>query len=159
MVAKILNIDGSITKISGGVLSTEQPENPVAPEPITPQVLEPNPLAQAAHVIENLKGEEAALAKMNELMLDEAMNWFKIGGTLLQLLENKWFGGYGSFEELCWSEFGFKKSKAYHLMAIYKTLLDTDLKWADIQKLGWSKLRLLPHQAGLPAPQAEPGGL
>ena len=52
----IHNSDGSITKISGGVLGTDQPETPVAPEPTTPQILEPYPSAQEAHAIENLKG-------------------------------------------------------------------------------------------------------
>ena len=144
MVATLIDSEGKVTEFKDGVAHVTS-QQMVAPNPEAPaqQVLGPDPLADAANVIANLKDEEVALSKMHELMLDQAMNWFQIGGTLLKIKENGWFGGYDSFGALLWSEFGFKKSKAYHLIAIYKTLLEAGLSWDEVKEFGWPKLGLI----------------
>ena len=116
-------------------------------KPPVQQVIGPDPLADAAHAIENLKDEKTALTKMHTLMLDQAMNWFQIGGTLLRMKENEWFAGHASFGEMTWSEFGFKKSKAYYLIGIYETMVEAGVTWEDVEEIGWSKLR--PPSAGV----------
>lgn len=123
---------------------------PVADQSVKPpvqQVLGPDPLADAAHAIETLDREETAFSNMHSLLLDQAMNWFLIGGTLSRMKENGWFAGHVSFGEMTWNEFGFKKSKAYHLINIHKTLLDAGLSWTEVEGLGWPKLRLICTEA------------
>ena len=139
MDTALTDSNGIATEIGGIVAHVV--DNPVKPS--VQQVLGPDPLMDAAHVIENLKCEEAAFANMHALMLDQALNWFQIGGTLLQMKENGWFADHVSFAEMTWSEFGFKKSKAYHLINIYKTLLDAGLSWNEVEELGWPKMRLI----------------
>ncbi len=107
------------------------------------EVLGPDCLSKALHQIEQLKDQKAAFEKMKMLLLAEAMNWYQLGGVLLRINEEKWFGGYDSFEEFCVNALGFRKSKAYHLIKIYKLLVESDITWQDVEELGWSKLRLI----------------
>lgn len=132
---------GITTEFQDGVahVMDELVKNPAMAQ----QVIEPDPLTDAAHFIENLKDEEAALSNMNALLLDQAMNWFQIGGTLSKIKENGWLGVHASFGELCSNQFGFKKSKGYHLIAIYERLLEASVTWADVEEIGWAKLRIL----------------
>ena len=144
MPTTLNHTDGKVTKFEGGVAHvTDQPTSSPKPEAPVQQVLDPDPFSDAAHVIENLSGEEAALSMMDDLMLDQSMNWFQMGGVLLQIKKNEWFGGYGSFGNLCPNKFGFGKSKGYHLVAIYERVLEAGLSWDDVKELGWPKLRLI----------------
>ncbi len=143
MVATILNGDGSVTKIIGGVLSTEQPENPIAPEPPAPQLVGPDPLGDAAHAVENLPDEATALARAKKLVLDQGLNKFTLGGILQRIKEEQWFAGHATFGELCEHEFGFSQPQGYRLIQVYNALLDAHLTWAEVEELGWSKVALM----------------
>ena len=145
MVATLIHSEGTVDEIKGGVITqvTGLPAKTTDHEEPAQQVIEPSPLADAAHVIENLEDGKAALSKLHALMLAEAMNCFQIGGTLLKMKENGWFGDHKSFDDMCGNDFGFKKSKAYYFIAIYKTLQNACMTWSDVQEIGWTKLRLI----------------
>jgi hypothetical protein len=104
---------------------------------------EPRPATQGDEVIEELRDEAAALGHLRDLLNDQVLNYFAQGGVLLRMKEQQWLADYDSFEELCLREFGFKKSKAYYLMSVYKVLRDHDVSWDEAKSLGWSKLRLI----------------
>ena len=141
MAVALTSTEGITTEIKGGVAHVaNQPVKHLAPKQ---QLIGPDPLADAAHAIENLKDEESALSNMHALMNDQAMNWFQIGGTLLRMKENEWFAGHASFGEMTWSEFGFKKSKAYYLIGMYETMVEAGVTWEDVKEIGWSKIRIL----------------
>ena len=79
MSTTLNHTDGKVTKFEGGVAHvTDQPTSSPKPEAPVQQVLDPDPFSDAAHVIENLSGEEAALSMMDDLMLDQSMNWFQM---------------------------------------------------------------------------------
>ncbi len=148
MTATLINADGTATEAKGGVAYVKsQPTDSLNPEAPAQLVLGPDPLSDAAHAIENLSGEETAISKMDDLILDQSIHWFQIGGTLLRIKENGWFGEFASFRELCLNRFGFSKSKGYYLVAIYERLLEAGLSWGEVKELGWPKLRLICEKA------------
>ena len=136
--------DGKVIKFVGCASPViDEPDESLTENTPQQEVLDPDKLQGSANVIENLPSEESALTMMKKLTLDQAINWFELGGVLNKINKEQWLGPYGSFDELCEQEFGFKKSKAHYLMAIYKKLLVVGLSWKDVEEIGWSKLRLL----------------
>ncbi|MDB5408567.1 MAG: hypothetical protein JWL84_3479 [Rhodospirillales bacterium] len=111
--------------------------------PQGPQVMMPDPLSRATQVIEDLGDEAAAFDQLDNLLIEQALNRFALGGVLLRIKEKHWFASYSSFAELCLQKFGFKKSKAYYLINIYNVLREFNVPWDDVKMLGGSKLRLI----------------
>jgi hypothetical protein len=119
------------------------PNTAQQPTPQASEVPLPDPLSKATQVIENLGDEAAALGHLHNLLNEQVRNDFELGGVLLRMKEKEWFSGYNSFEEMWEQKFGFKKSKAYYLISIYKVLRDLGVPWNDVKTLGGSKLRLV----------------
>lgn len=100
-------------------------------------------LLDAAQIIEDLHDVGAALDLAHKHICLEAANWYALGGILQKIKQEGWLSGHANFEQLCEQEFGFKKSKAYHLIAVHELLRGLKISWAEVQSVGWSKVRLL----------------
>lgn len=107
------------------------------------EVLEPDPIEQAAHKIENLPDEATALARAKELVLKRVFNNFELGGVLQRIKENHWFGGHATFDELCEHAFGFRQAQGYRLIQVYYALGEAGITWAAVEAVGWSKVALM----------------
>lgn len=116
----------------------------------------PDILQDAAHVIENIKSEDAALTMFHELTDDHGMNAFKRGGVLQKFREEHWYRGHKTFKELVENEFAITVRTAQYLISVYNLLLDAEIPWEQVQEVGWTKLRLLPGKVAL---EAVPGWL
>ena len=107
------------------------------------EVLDPDPLSEAAHKIENLVDENSAVTQIRELIEDNCFNYFKIGGILQVIKDKGWCLGHPTFAVLCEEEFGFHKRKAEYLIDVYNFCLKADLNWEHLKAVGWTKMRLL----------------
>ncbi len=106
-------------------------------------MLDPDPLSEAAHKIENLVDENSAVTQIRELIEDSCFNYFKIGGVLQVIREEKWLLEHPTFAALCEEEFSFSKRKAEYLIDVYNFCLKADLNWENLKAAGWTKMRLL----------------
>jgi hypothetical protein len=102
-----------------------------------------DPMLSKVHAIENLKTEADAIAMADELKANQIITFFQLGGVLRRILEEHWFGKYGSFEELCLEKFDIRKTRAYDMVFIYKTFVEANIPFETYRALGWAKLRLL----------------
>lgn len=107
------------------------------------EVLPPNKLDNIVDAVDDLATEKAALKRLRELRIAEVENDFELGGVLSRIKDEEWFDGHESFEELCKAEFGFRKSKGYQLVVMYRTLIEMGVAWDDVKIVGSAKLRLL----------------
>ena len=83
-------------------------------------------------------------------MAKSALNLFELGGHLSKIENENWFGEHSTLGEYAFGELGFRKTKAYGLVIIYKTLLDLEIPWSVVEELGSTKVTLLcaKHNAG-----------
>ena len=102
-----------------------------------------DPLAAAAHEIENLPNAANASAKLRDLLKHDAINRYQVGGVLNLMIENSWFEPYKNFVEFCELGFGIKKSTAYDLALVYKVLVDMNVSCSEADSVGWAKLNLI----------------
>jgi len=70
---------------------------------------------------------------------------FQLGGLLQRIQEEGWWdnGEHESFKDFIQAEYGLGLRKAAYLMAIYTGLVESGVKWEQVQALGWTKLREL----------------
>jgi len=108
-----------------------------------PEVFQPTKLDKIVEAVDGLATEEAALSRLDELLIEEVENAFEIGAVLSKMKDEKWFSGHMSFEEFCKARYGFSKSKGYQLMAIYHVLNKLQIPWDDVKEVGSAKLHLL----------------
>lgn len=131
------------------VAEAAQPELVVAPTAKKKTVIKAKESATAsdvilviAHKVENLD-EASALALVKTLAESRAVNEFELGGVLATILVHEWFTPHASFKDWCnaVSPIGYRKAR--YLISIYSNLLDSGVKWSDVESLGWTKLRIL----------------
>lgn len=106
-------------------------------------ILPPNKLDNIVDAVADLATEKAALKRLRELRIAEVENDFELGGVLSKIKDEEWFGAHESFEDLCQAEICFGKSKAYQLVAMYRTLRKMGVDWDKVKAVGSAKLRLL----------------
>lgn len=94
--------------------------------------------------IENISEEEAD-EKVHELKEGVEFNYFKLGGVLAVIKENKFIGEYSNFREKVEAEFGMKYRKADYLINIYLNIVDSGIEWDAIKDIGWTKLKFISH--------------
>lgn len=97
-----------------------------------------------AHEIENYTAAEAYEAAAN---LEEGVEFsnFRLGGIFNRINEEGWYAdeGFGKFSEFVEDRFGVKRSKAMHLIKIYRDLTESGVTWEAVGHVGWSKLAVL----------------
>lgn len=110
----------------------------------TMEVLGPDPMANLVDEIKALD-ESTAHAMVDTLFEASEAAEFKLGGVLLRIFEEGWHKGHSTFKEYVHDEHGIHYRKARYLMNIYKTLVDKQVPWEAVSKVGWAKMKeLLP---------------
>jgi hypothetical protein len=108
-------------------------------------------LSTAAHKIENLPSQQAAIAAVSELRADENLNAFKLGGVLTVIRmkwkhpaygQPQWFADCKTFDDVL-DTLGVGHSRAYDLLALYQGLVSKDITWNEVKDIDCSKLILL----------------
>lgn len=108
------------------------------------KVAEEDDLFVSTAVEVSLMDADTALAQALESNNGVGMNYFRLGGILDAIYRNKWWEqSHESFESLVEAEFGFRKRKAAYLISTYTNLVNSEVPWATLQHLPWSKIRLL----------------
>lgn len=94
--------------------------------------------------IENLT-KAKALKLAPELIEQEGINDFKLGGVLQRIQEEKWWEGseHESFKDYIEAGLGLPYRKSMYLINIYEKLVEAGIKWNDVRSIGWSKLRFI----------------
>lgn len=94
--------------------------------------------------VENLT-KVKAMKLAPELIENEGINDFKLGGVLQRIQEEKWWEGddYESFKDYIEKGLGLFYRKSMYLINIYDRLVEAGIKWADVKSIGWSKLRFI----------------
>lgn len=110
----------------------------------TPEVLGPDPVVNVEQEIASLD-EETAHALVGELHEASEFAEFKLGGVLERIFTEGWHKGHSTFKDYIQTEHGIHYRKARYLMNIYRTLMEKNVPWAAVAKVGWSKMKeLLP---------------
>jgi hypothetical protein len=111
-------------------------------------VLPADPLSSCAHQVENLKAD-AARAEVYNLIAGTEFDLFKLGGVLAVVHEKEYWAEYGfqDFRTFLETEHGLQYRKAMYLISIYYGVIEHQLTWAQVQGLGWTKLKVIlnPH--------------
>lgn len=108
------------------------------------EVLPPDPVSKAQTEIESLTADEARNMAQQLSNAGEFEN-FRLGGVFSTVNRNKYFLEYGFEDFKAWveAEHGIKYRKAMYLLQIYDAVLEFNLKWEEIQHIGWTKLKTL----------------
>jgi hypothetical protein len=101
-----------------------------------------NFIFDTAQQIESLT-KPKALNLAAELASDIDANSFRLGGVLKVIKDNAWFEGAENFGDYVSQHFGFQKRKAEYLIEIYDHLVQKQIDWSKVSKLGWTKLKEL----------------
>jgi hypothetical protein len=101
-------------------------------------------ILDTAHYVENLT-KDAALDALRSVVETQGTNNFQMGGLLQRIYEMGWWdnGIYQNFKEFVEKEYGVGFRKAAYLMTIYSGLVNSGIKWEQVEVLGWTKLREL----------------
>lgn len=108
----------------------------------TGEVVSPsdNLIVDVAHEIENLT-EHDAHALVTQLRESTDFSSFRLGGVLSVIQTNKWFGKHETFKDYCINEHGIEYRKAAYWVQIYNGLIESEVPWAKVKHLGWTKLK------------------
>ncbi len=98
-----------------------KPSKSIPKEQSTPEDFD---IEDLVHKIENLKKEEA-LAQIAQLEDAREMTFFKMGGVLSVIHGNKFYAPHKSFNEWVKNETAMKPAKAWALIQIYNTIVDS----------------------------------
>ena len=94
------------------------------------------------HNFGGLKKDEA-LARLLELEEDREKTFFEMGCVLSMIQKRKWFDPFASLDEWVEKNTAIGRAKARALIQIYDAIVKSGVKWADIQYIGWTKLRAI----------------
>ena len=132
-----LNITDSEVSATQALLKKKTTTKKVAVEITAEDIIAIN-----ATVIENLSKEESHnfVAVLQE---QKGLNDFKLGGALRHMRKNGWHDGYDSFDAMIEDVYSIKKRKGAYLSAIYESLVENQIPWEKVAKLGWTKLNLI----------------
>ena len=103
---------------------------------------EADPISDLVHKIENLK-ESDAQARLFELEDAHEETYFEIGGVLSIMQKKKWYGPCASLDQWVEKNTGMKRAKARALIQIYDAIVKSELKWAQVKHIQWTKLRTI----------------
>jgi hypothetical protein len=101
-------------------------------------------IQETAHEVENLTFAKAD--KMVATLQDEAgATDFKLGGIFSRVIDESWYldAGYDTARDMFEQHYGVKYRKALYLVAIYRALVDSEVKWNTVKTIGWTKLRVI----------------
>ena len=99
-------------------------------------------ISDLVHQIESL-GKSDAIARLIELEDAHEQTYFEIGGLLSVMQKEKWFDPFASLDEWVENSTAMKRSKARALIQIYNAIVESGVAWAQVQDIGWTKLRAI----------------
>lgn len=101
-------------------------------------------IVKTAKEVEGLK-EDKAFKLVPQLLDSIDHDYFKLGGVLAVIQSNGWFmdKGFENFKSFVETESGIAYRKAMYLIGIYNGLVESGVKWDQVQHLGWTKLKEL----------------
>jgi hypothetical protein len=99
-------------------------------------------ISDLVHEIESLEKQDA-IARLIELEDAHEQTYFEIGGLLAVIQREEWFGPFASLDEWVESKTAMKRSKARALIQIYNAIVKSGVAWAQVQDIGWTKLRAI----------------
>jgi hypothetical protein len=99
-------------------------------------------ISDLVHKIENLEKQEA-IARLIVLEDVHEQTYFEIGGLLAVIQMEKWFDPFASLDEWVESKTAMKRGKARALIQIYNAIVESGVAWAQVQDIGWTKLRAI----------------
>lgn len=108
----------------------------------TAEILGPDLISETVKRLENLT-EDEALPFARELTETSEFSEFKLGGVLSKIQTEGWFGDHQNFKVMVQTEFGFGYRKAMYLVSIYHNLVEANVPWSKVSKVGWTKLKEL----------------
>ena len=154
METLVKHSEGEEVVVSGGALapigfkiSAPNVKFKTAPSkasPKKPSALEPEDIdiGDLVHEIENLKKEEA-LTRISQLVDTHEVAYFKLGGVLSVINNNKFYDPYDSFDKWVENETAMKRAKARALIQIYDAIANSGITGAQVKHIGWTKLRVI----------------
>jgi hypothetical protein len=99
-------------------------------------------ITDLVHKTENLK-EPGAKAPSLNLKRPTRRSTFEIGGVLSAMQKEKWYDPSPRSRKWVENETAMKRSKARALIQIYKASVAFGIRWAQINQIGWTKLRAI----------------
>ena len=99
-------------------------------------------ISDLVHEIESLEKSDA-IARLIELEDAHEQTYFEIGGLLSVMQKEKWFDPFASLDEWVENHTAMKRSKARALIQIYTAIVESGVAWAQVQDIGWTKLRAI----------------
>jgi hypothetical protein len=131
---------GSAEASKSGKKKSSAKKKDLALAPKEGEVLDPDVIQDAVHIIENLK-KEPALKLIQDLIEQGDVTEFKLGGVLSLVQANGWYAPYASFREFVEKEHGLHYRKATYLIEIYNRLGQSGVPWSKVKSIGWTKLK------------------
>lgn len=104
-------------------------------------------IEEVVHRLENTK-TQALLTEAVRLADDVQQHYFELGGALDIIKRGELWKSEPGHQTMHFGEwvaevFAFKERKAEYLIQIYNALVQAELPWEKVGKLGWIKLRVL----------------
>jgi hypothetical protein len=88
--------------------------------------------------------EEQAKETLTNLLENEGLNDFRLGGILARYQSNQdWWGDYGTFKEYVTGELNLHYRKVMYLIEIYNVLVKHGIEWDIVKTIGWTKLQVI----------------
>ncbi len=99
-------------------------------------------IVAVASEIEQLDAE-GVFKLIPELIENVDSTYFKLGCALAKLSEEGWWKNdeYDSFRSCIEDKFGLHYRKAMYLMNIANSLIESEIPWASVAPIGWTKLK------------------
>jgi hypothetical protein len=92
----------------------------------------------------NALDRETAFEIVPSLIESVDFSYFKLGGVLSAIQDNDWWNDDSpNFRSFIEDNFGLHYRKAMYLIKIYDGLVDAEIPWYKVSKLGWTKLKEL----------------
>lgn len=104
------------------------------------EVMEPDAIASMVQQIENMKEADAKAAVVKLADAGEIAQ-FKLGGVLALIQSHGWYKPYASFREYVEQDIGMHYRKATYWVGIYNCLIEANIPWEKVKKVGWTKLK------------------
>lgn len=99
-----------------------------------------DPMSQLQHEIETLDDADEIDKIIREVIKNEGVNDFRLGGLFARLNSVKVFEDGQNFKTFVLDVYGVQYRKAMYLIANYNAVVGAELTWDDVQELGWTKL-------------------
>lgn len=103
-------------------------------------------LQAVAHEVETVKNEQQAHKELSNAFQSSEMNLFRMGGLFAVIQTKGWFAGQKNLRDFCDHVANVNYRKAMYLIEIYKALVASNVRWEQVESIGWTKLKEIANQ-------------